>query len=95
MLSVDMLVDQIYEDRLIKRDLHGFVTWVPILCAYFRTPLFHSTQAKYYEKVVAAFEQRPNHDQICLATTPVIYRVHLSRKAPIIGELSTIVDPFA
>ena len=26
MLSVDMLVDQIYEDRLIKRDLHGFVT---------------------------------------------------------------------
>jgi hypothetical protein len=26
MLSVDQLVDQIYEDRLIKQDLHGFVT---------------------------------------------------------------------
>jgi hypothetical protein len=26
MLSVDQLVDQIYEDRLITQDLHGFVT---------------------------------------------------------------------
>jgi hypothetical protein len=29
MVSVDQLVDQIYEDRLIKQDLHGFVTRVP------------------------------------------------------------------
>jgi hypothetical protein len=40
MLTVDQLVDQIYEDRLIKRDLHEFVTCVPILCAYFCAPLF-------------------------------------------------------
>jgi hypothetical protein len=26
MLSVDQLVDQIYEDRLIKQDIQGFVT---------------------------------------------------------------------
>jgi hypothetical protein len=49
MVSVDQLVDQIYEDKLIKQDLHGFVTRVPILCAYFHTPLFQTTQAKYYK----------------------------------------------
>jgi hypothetical protein len=43
MLMVDQLVDHIYEARLIKRDLHGFVTRVPILCTYFRTPLFHTS----------------------------------------------------
>jgi hypothetical protein len=37
MLSVDQLVDQIYEDRLIKQDLHGFVTRVPVLHS-FRLP---------------------------------------------------------
>jgi hypothetical protein len=46
MLSVDQLVDQIYEDRLIKQDLQGFVTRVPVFCSYYRTPLFQTTQAK-------------------------------------------------
>jgi hypothetical protein len=73
MVTIDALVDRIYEDRLIKQDLHGFVTRVPILCAYFRTPLFHTTQAKFYEMVVQAFDQRPNRDQIPWDTTPAIH----------------------
>jgi hypothetical protein len=75
MLSVDQLVDQIYEDRLIKQDLHSFVTRVPILCAYFRTPLIQTTQANYYKMVVKAFEQRPNRAEIPWVTTPAIYAV--------------------
>jgi hypothetical protein len=92
MLLANQLVDQIYEDRLIKQDLHGFVTRVPILCAYYRTPLFHTTRAKYYKMVVAAFEQRPILAQILWVSTPAIYAVKFSTKAPIIGQISTIVD---
>jgi hypothetical protein len=33
MLSVDQLVDRIYEDRLIKQDIQGFVTRVPVFCS--------------------------------------------------------------
>ena len=95
MLTVDQLVDQIHEDKLIKRDLHGFVTRVPILCAYFRTPLFHSTQAKYYKMVVEAFDQRPNRAQIPWATTSAIYDVQFSTEAPIVAQIATISDPFA
>jgi hypothetical protein len=64
MLSVDQLVDQIYEDRLIKQD--------------YRTPLFQTTQAKYYKMVVAAFDQRPNRADIPWVTTPDIYDVEFS-----------------
>ncbi len=32
MLSVDQLVKQICEDRLIKQDIQGFVTRVPVFC---------------------------------------------------------------
>jgi hypothetical protein len=95
MLTIDQLVDQIYADRLIKRDLHGFVTRVPVLCEYFRTPLFHSSQAKFYELVVDAFEQHPNRDQIPWASTPAIHQVRFSKDAPIVGQLATIADPFA
>jgi hypothetical protein len=42
MLSVDQLVDQIYEDRLIKQDIQGFVTRVPVFCLYYHTPLFQT-----------------------------------------------------
>jgi hypothetical protein len=65
MLSVDQLVDQIYEDRLIS------------------TPLFQTTQAKYYKMVVAAFEQRPNRAGIPWVTTPAIYDVEFSTGAPV------------
>jgi hypothetical protein len=95
MLSVDQLVDQIYEDRVIKQDLHGFVTRVPVFCAYYRTPLFQTTQAKYYKMVVAAFEQRPNHADIPWVTTPVIYDVEISTGAPVIAQIATIEDPLA
>jgi hypothetical protein len=96
MVSVDQLVDQIYDDRLIKQDLHGFVTQVPILCAYFRTPLFQTTQAKYYKMVVKAFEQRPNRADIPWVTTPAIYEVEFSTtEAPIIAQIATIEDPTA
>jgi hypothetical protein len=89
-VCVDQLVDQIYEDRLIKQDLHSFVTRVPILCAYFRTPLFHTTQANYYKMVVKAFEQRPNHAEIPWVTTPAIYAVEFPTGAPIIAQIATI-----
>ena len=96
MVSVDQLVDQIYEDRLIKQDLHSFVTRVPILCAYFRTPLFQTTQAKYYKMVVKAFEQRPNRAEIPWVTTPAIYAVEFpTTGAPIIAQIATIEDPTA
>ena len=95
MLSVDQLVDQIYEDRLIKQDLHSFVTRVPILCAYFRTPLFQTTQANYYKMVVKAFEQRPNRAEIPWVTTPAIYAVEFPTGAPIIAQIATINDPTA
>jgi hypothetical protein len=75
MLSVDQLVDQIYEDRLIKQDIQGFVTRIPVFCSYYRTPLFQTTQAKYYKMVFAAFEQRPNRADIPWVTTPAIYDV--------------------
>jgi hypothetical protein len=88
MVSVDQLMDQIYEDRLIKQDLHGFVTRVPILCAYFRTPLFLTTQAKYYKMVVKAFKQRPNRAEIPWVTKPAIYEVEFSTtEAPIIAQI--------
>jgi hypothetical protein len=95
MLSVDQLVDQIYEDRLIKQDLHSFVTRVPILCAYFRTPLFHTTQANYYKMVVKAFEQRPNRAKIPWVTTPAIYAVEFPTGALIIAQIATIDNPIA
>ena len=95
MLSVDQLVDQIYEDRLIKQDLHSFVTRVPILCAYFRTPLFHSTQANYYKMVVKAFEQRPNRAEIPWVTTPAIYAVEFPTGALVIAPIATIDDSTA
>jgi hypothetical protein len=88
MLSVDQLVDQIYEYRLIKQDIQGFVTRVPVFCLYYRTPLFQTTQAKYYKMVVAAFEQRPNH-------APDIYDVEFSTGAPVIAQIATIEDPLA
>jgi hypothetical protein len=95
MLSVDQLVDQIYEDRLIKQDLQGFVTRVLVFCAYYRTPLFQTTQAKYYKMVVAAFEQRPNRAGIPWVTTPAIYDVEFSTGAPVIAQIATIEDPLA
>jgi hypothetical protein len=95
MLSVDQLVDQIYEDRLINQDLHSFVTRVPILCAYFRTPLFQTTQANYYKMVVKAFKQRPNRAKIPWVTTPDIYDVEFSTGAPVIAQIATIEDHLA
>ena len=95
MLSVDQLVDQIYEDRLIKQDLHSFVTRVPILCAYFRTPLFQTTQANYYKMVVKAFEQRPNRAEIPWVTTPAIYAVEFPTGALVIAPIATIDDSTA
>ena len=95
MLSVDQLVDQIYEDRLIKQDLHSFVTRVPILCAYFRTPLFQTTQANYYKMVVKAFEQRPNRSVIPWVTTPAIYAVEFPTRALVIAPIATIDDSTA
>ncbi len=96
MASVDQLVNQIYEDRLIKQDLHGFVTRVPILCAYFRTPLFQTTQANYYKMVVKAFEQHPNRAEIPWATTPAIYAVEFpTTEVPIVAQIPTIDDPTA
>ncbi len=95
MLSVDQLVDQIYEDRLIKQDIQGFVTRVPVFCSYYRTPLFQTTQAKYYKMVVAAFDQRPNRADIPWVTTPDIYDVEFSTGAPVIAQIATIEDPLA
>jgi hypothetical protein len=95
MLSVDQLVDQIYEDRLIKQDIQGFVTPVPVFCLYYRTPLFQTTQAKYYKMVVAAFDQRPNRVDIPWVTTPAIYAVEFSMEAPVIAQITTIEDPLA
>jgi hypothetical protein len=95
MLSVDQLVDQIYEDRLIKQDLQGFVTRVPVFCSYYCTPLFQTTQAKYYKMVVAAFEQRSNRAGIPWATTPAIYDVEFSMGAPVIAQIATIEVPLA
>jgi hypothetical protein len=96
MLSVDQLVDQIYEDRLIKQDLQGFVTRVPVFCSYYyRTPLLQNTQAKYYKMVVAAFEQRPNRADIPWFTAPAIYDVEFSTGAPVIAQIATIEDPLA
>jgi hypothetical protein len=93
MLSVDQLVDQIYEDRLIKQDLHGFVTRVPVFCSYYRTPLFQTTQAKYYKMVIAAFKQRPNHADTPWVTTPAINDVEFSTGALVIAQTATIEDP--
>ena len=95
MASVDQLVNQIYEDRLIKQDLHSFVTRVPILCAYFRTPLFQTTQANYYKMVVKAFEQRPNRSVIPWVTTPAIYAVEFPTGALVIAPIATIDDSTA
>jgi hypothetical protein len=95
MLSVDQLVDQIYEDRLIKHDLQGFVSRVPVFCSYYHTPLFQTTQAKYYKMVVAAFEQRSNRADIPWVTTPAIYDVEFSTGAPVIAQIATIEDPLA
>jgi hypothetical protein len=78
MLSVDQLVDQIYEDRLIKQDIQGLVTKGPDFWSYYRTPLFQTTQAKYYKMVVAAFDKRPNHADIPWVTTTDIYDVEFS-----------------
>jgi hypothetical protein len=93
MLSVDQLVDQIYEDMLIKQDIQGFITRVPVFCSYYRTPLFQTTQAKYYKMVVAAFDQRPNRANIPWVTTPDIYDVEFSTGAPVIAQIATIEDP--
>jgi hypothetical protein len=95
MLSVDQLVDRIYEDRLIKQDIQGFVTRVPVFCSYYRTPLFQTTQAKYYKMVVTAFDQRPNRADISWVTTPDIYDVEFSTGAPVIAQIATIEDPLA
>jgi hypothetical protein len=73
MLSVDQLVDRIYEARLIKQDIQGFFTRVPVFCSYYRTQPFQTTQAKYYKMVVAAFNQRPNRADIPWVTTPAIW----------------------
>jgi hypothetical protein len=95
MLSVDQLVDQIYEDRLIKQDIQGFVTQVPVFCSYYRTPLFQTTQAKYSKMVAAAFDQRRNRADIPWVTTPDIYDVEFSMGAPVIAQIATIEDPLA
>jgi hypothetical protein len=95
MLSVDQLVDQTYEDRLIKQDIQGFVTRVPVFCSYYRTPLLQTTQAKYYKLVVTAFEERPNGADIPWVTTPDIYDVEFSTGAPVIAQIATIEDPLA
>jgi hypothetical protein len=95
MLSVDHLVDQKYEDRLIKQDIQGFVTRVPVFCSYYRTPLFHTTQAKYYTMVVAAFDERPNRAGIPWVTTPDIYDVEFSTGASVLAQIATIEDPLA
>jgi hypothetical protein len=95
MLSVDQLVDRIYEDRLIKQNIQGFVTQVPVFCSYYRTPLFQTTQAKYYKMVVAAFDERPNRADIPWVTTPDIYDVEFSTGAPVIAQIATIEDPLA
>jgi hypothetical protein len=95
MLSVDQLVDRIYEDRLIKHDIQAFVTRVPVFCLYYRTPLFQTTQAKYYKMVAAAFDERPNRADIPWVTTPDIYDVEFSTGAPVIPQIATIENPLA
>ena len=99
MMSVDMLVDQIYMDPLILRDPLGFATRVPILCEYFRTPLFHSTQRAFYRLVINAFDQHPNRGQVVWPTSsPVIHQVSFVTSTggtPIIGQISSIHDPFS
>ena len=96
MMSVDMLVDQLYQDPLILRDPRGFATRVPILCEYFRTPLFHSSQQAFYELVIAAFDQHPDRARAPWHTTsPLIHQVRFASGNPVIGQISTTEDPFA
>ena len=97
MQAVDELIDQILADKLIQCDVHGLVTRVPILCAYYRTPVFRSSQDTFYRLVIDAFEKHPRrHDQIPWATTPAIYDVEFSQMdAPVIGQISTIKDPLS
>ena len=97
MMSVDELVHQLYQDQLILRSPNGFATRVPILCEYFRTPVFRTSQLDFYKLVIAAFDKHPDRALArCPPSSPVIHQVRFAKgNHPVVGQISTIADPFA